>query len=151
MAASAAKARKTNSACASMKNAKGVCRVSPFSLSRVRNAACPLPVGFAFYYLFSNLKRYFELREPIGYCPDYDNRQTRWAKAAVQIMTHDWPPLADCPPVISHFGEISGSHQEAQNWKVLILRSLGFVKNDKNVNHVCCSLITAASGYSQRA
>jgi hypothetical protein len=77
-----------------MKNAKGVGRVGPFSLSRVRNAAYPLPVGFAFYYLFSSLKRYFGLREPIGYCPDYDNRQTRWAKAAVQIVTHDWPPLA---------------------------------------------------------
>jgi hypothetical protein len=47
-----------------------------------------------FYHFFCSLKRYFGLREPIGYCPD-SCVQTRWAKAAVQIVTHGWPPLAD--------------------------------------------------------
>ena len=51
----AVKARRTNSACASMKNAKGLGRVSPFSLSRIKNAARPLPVDFVFYHLFSSL------------------------------------------------------------------------------------------------
>jgi hypothetical protein len=54
----AVKARKTNNVCASMNNAEGVDPADPYSLSKARNAARPRPVGFAFYPLFSGLKRY---------------------------------------------------------------------------------------------